>query len=274
MRVDLLADLVAAAAGARAERGGDRARRRRPRAAPHALVDDPARQRLPAAVQRGDRAVGGEQDRQAVGGEDDRRGVGQRGRLAVLLACRAARARRRLGGAPDGRAVHLAPVTEARPRMADRLPQPAPVLGDVLGRVVGQHARGSARRTGPRTRRRARSRRRPARAAGRRRSGRSPSGRRRFKHSEVRAARQLRLAVRRAAVEQRDHRARQPLADLRRRSGPAATRSSPEIESLRWRIAVEPALRARVARGGQQLDGLDALAAQKAPHARRREPSK
>ena len=100
VRVDLLADLVAAAARARAERGDDGPVAADLAQRAHALVDDPARERPPAAVQRGDGALGGEQDRQAVGDEDDRGGVGQRGRLAVLVRV-GPLGRRRLGRAPD-----------------------------------------------------------------------------------------------------------------------------------------------------------------------------
>ena len=88
----------------------------------HALVDDPARERPPAAVQRGDGAVGGEQDRQAVGDEDDRGGVGRARSPGRPPRCTGALGARRLGRAPHGRAVDLAAVAEARPRMADGSP--------------------------------------------------------------------------------------------------------------------------------------------------------
>ena len=63
----------------------------------------------------------------------------QRRRLPVLLRV-GPLSRRRLARAADGRAVDLAPVTEARPGMTDGLPQPAAVLVDVLTKVVGEHA--------------------------------------------------------------------------------------------------------------------------------------
>ena len=130
-RVDLLADLVAAAARAGPISGGDRAARRRPRAAratPSATI--PPASAAPAAVQRGDGAVGGEQHRQAVGDEDERGGVARApspGRPPRSWAG----AGRRLGGAPDARAVDLAAVEEALPRRPDRGGEPRAVLVDV-----------------------------------------------------------------------------------------------------------------------------------------------
>ena len=122
--VDLLADLVAAAARRRAERGArprpSRAelaqRARRPR-------HDPRRQPAPAAVQRRHGAVGDEHHRQAVGDEHERRRVLERGRLAVLgrvrpLAGRAARWRgARSPRGPGGR--------RGSARAARRPPRPA-----------------------------------------------------------------------------------------------------------------------------------------------------
>ena len=84
-RVDLLADLVAAAARRRAERGGDGPVRPELAQRRDALGHDPARQPAPAAVQRRDGAVGDEHHRQAVGREHERGDVVERRRLAVLL---------------------------------------------------------------------------------------------------------------------------------------------------------------------------------------------
>ena len=175
VRVDLLGDLVAAAARARAERGGDRAVAADLAQRGEALLDDSRRERAPAAVQRGDGAVGGEQDRQAVGDEDDRRGVGERCRLAVLFARRAARATaaRWRGGpsrrGPGGRSRSAA--TDGRP------PPPAGAGSRGCSPARPRSAcRGSATRTAPRTRRRAPSRT-AARACGRSATIWSPSQR-------------------------------------------------------------------------------------------------
>ena len=170
---------------------------------------------------------------------------------------------RRLGRAPDGRAVDLAPVTEARPRMADALAQPAPVLGDVLRRVVGQQAEVQRRRTGRSTRRRARCEK-TARACGRSATIWSSSQRKSTAQEGMCAAAQLRVAVRRAAVEHRLRRARQALphrgAGQARGDQVVARDREPAVADV-----VEPALGARVAGRGEQLDGLGTLAAQKAP---------
>ena len=132
--VDLLADLVAAAAGARAERGRDRPSPPTSRSArtPSSTIP-PASGRQPecsAATPPAASRTGRQSATKTIAAASQRR------RLAVLLGVgrRPTAAR----GAPDGRAVDLAPVAEARPGMADELPQPAPVLGDVLRRVVGQ----------------------------------------------------------------------------------------------------------------------------------------
>ena len=116
------------------------ARRRRPRAArarprrrsrpPAAASRSAARPRRPGAASR----TGRQSATKTIAAASV-----ERRRLAVLLRV-GPLGGRRLGRAPDGRAVDLAPVTEARPRMADELPQPAAVLGHVLRRVVGQQA--------------------------------------------------------------------------------------------------------------------------------------
>ena len=158
----------------------------------------------------------------------------ERGRLAVLVRVGPLRGRR-LGRAPDGRAVDLAPVTEARPRMADGLPQPAPVLGDVLGRVVGQQAEVQRLERAARHAAVRGSRRRPARAAGRRRAARPPSGSPRLKRVVCRAqlaAPRVAARGRRAARPSRATRPSPTCGPVR----PRATRSSPEIDSLRWRM--------------------------------------
>ena len=78
---------------------------RRPPAAPHAFGDDPVGQPAPAAVQRGDGALGDQHHRHAVGGEHECRGV------SSAVACPSSSARGRV--APGGsvrrtrRAVHL-----------------------------------------------------------------------------------------------------------------------------------------------------------------------
>ena len=128
--------------------------------------------------------------------------------------------------------------------------------------------RGSARRTARRTRRRGRVEK-TARACGRSAtiwsfSQRKGRGKRR-QGSEGRAARSCasRSGARPSSSATMARASPSPTA---RPVRPAATRSSPEIDELAVADVVEPAPGALVARGGQQLDGLDALAAQKAPH--------
>ena len=134
--VHLLADLVAAAARAGADRGGDRAGRAELAQRGDALGDDPGRERAPAAVQRRDRDVGRQQDREAVGDEHERGGVLERGRLPVLLVHGPVER----GRAMDGRAVHLLAEQEPLARQADRRGEPLAVGVDVRGVVVGQAA--------------------------------------------------------------------------------------------------------------------------------------
>ena len=77
--VDLLAHLVAAAAGARAERGAQLALDAQLAQRGDALGDDPAREAAPAAVQRGDaRRARLSMTGQAVGDEDERGELGLR----------------------------------------------------------------------------------------------------------------------------------------------------------------------------------------------------
>ena len=135
--VDLLPHLVAAAARARADRARHRAVRAELAQRGDAVGEDPAGQPAPAAVQGGDRAVGGEHDGEAVGDEDERRRVGQRRGLTVLLR-RGTAVARRLRRAPHRHAVHLAPVEEAPAREADERREALAVRVDVASVVVGQ----------------------------------------------------------------------------------------------------------------------------------------
>ena len=114
--VDLLADLVAAAARARPERGVELPLDAELAQGGDALGDDPGRQPAPAAVQRGHPAGAAEHHREAVRDEDERGELGLRGRLAVLLGVPA----HRPGGAPHAGAVDLAAVQEAVAREPDR----------------------------------------------------------------------------------------------------------------------------------------------------------
>ena len=66
-RMDLLADLVAAAPGAGSDRGGQRAAAHQLAQRPYPLADHAAGQSPPARVEHRDGAVAGERDRQAVG---------------------------------------------------------------------------------------------------------------------------------------------------------------------------------------------------------------
>ena len=117
-RVHLLADLVAAAARARADQRGHRAVAAASRSAATPSATMPAaapRQPAWSAATAPSRPAAPE----AIGREDERGMAAQRGRLAVLLDRRPLRPGR-LGRAPDGRAVHLAPVEEALARAAGR----------------------------------------------------------------------------------------------------------------------------------------------------------
>ena len=157
----------------RARRRPDRGRR--PRAAP---AGPPRRSRPPAAASRS--AARRRRPRRRAGPAGSRRRRRSRRRRSARSpgrppACRAARptaARSRAGRSPRGPgARNRSAATDGRrtrPAGAGSRPR-SPARRRSAGR-------GSATRTGRSTRRRARTRRPPAHAAGRRRSGRSPSG--------------------------------------------------------------------------------------------------
>ena len=134
-RAQVVADLVAARAGAGPERGGDRRLApARPRtAAPRG--QDAAGEPAPAGVDHRDGAGRDERDGQAVGGQRDGGDAGVGGDLAVGV----------LGRAPpldgDGRAVDLVALQEA----AGRRPAAARRRA-----VLGHVARGSSSVHGPR----------------------------------------------------------------------------------------------------------------------------
>ena len=140
----------------------------------HALVDDPARERAPAAVQAATAPSAASRTGRQSATKTIAAASVERGRLAVLVRVRTLLGRR-LGRAPHRRAVDLAPVTEARPRMADGSPSRRRFSATFSGASSVSSPRFSER-TARTTRRRARSRTPPARAAGRQRSGRPPSG--------------------------------------------------------------------------------------------------
>ena len=271
--VDLLADLVAAAARRRAERGLDRALGAELAQRGHALGHDPRRQPAPAAVQRRDRAVGDQHHRQAVGHEHERRRVLQRGRLPVLGRVRPLRPGR-LGGAAHGRLVDLAAVEEALARRADRRGQPGAVLVDVLAGVVGQPAeveRGE-RALGD------------AAAAGGEQHLAAGQGGADVLVAPGEGLGQVHALIvagppapppaaprgRSRSVEHRRRRRRRAPRPIAGPSRPAASRSSPVIASFAWRRSSSQRLRllGRAQRAGQR-DRLGRLAPQQRPDRRR-----
>ena len=116
-RADLLAGLVAAAAGARADRRGERASPSSPNAATPSATTPAASPRQPACS-IADRAAAGQRDRQAVGREDDRRHA--------------------RGSSPDRRTRHGLAGRAARPARA-RWPRGP---GDPAGSARGARRRG------------------------------------------------------------------------------------------------------------------------------------
>ena len=153
--MDLLPDLVAAGARARADRGGDRAVGAELAQRGDALGDDAAREPAPAAVERGDRAVGGEQ---RPAGSRRRRRARRRPSSAVAWPSSSAAGApvRRLGRAPDRRAVDLAAVagsaraatpTAAATRLAVRVDGGGVVVGEPAEVERGERA-GARRRRG------------------------------------------------------------------------------------------------------------------------------
>ena len=139
-RVDLLADLVAAAARRRA-----RARRAispvgaelAQRATPSSTIPAASPRQPPCSIATAPSATSS--DRQAVGDEHERRRVA-RARSPGRPRARAAAAGRAARRAAHARAVDLAAVEEALARGADGGGEPLAVDVDVLARVVGQAA--------------------------------------------------------------------------------------------------------------------------------------